>query len=111
MGGIRTSEAATCYLLEENNVSFEDGFNELMNAVVETAAEDLLKAMVAEQPGVKFSKVVILKTPTMGECNDIPTYANTGKIMPGRKFVFPDYYKEDILKKFARFKEVNPYDN
>ena len=111
--GIKSSNAGTYYTMEDTspNVSREDGYNELMNAVMLTAANDLLEAMLMEQRGIKFNKFVILRTPTMGECNNIPKYANINKVMPGQKFTFPKYYKEDILKRFAKAKEDNPYDN
>lgn len=83
----------------------------LMNAVIERSINDLLCCMLQENG--KTTNAVILETPIMRECNDIPTYPRNdkkrgikkGDIKPGKIYKFPEHYKEEIIKKYRALRK------
>ena len=83
----------------------------LMNAIIERAINDLLCCMLQENR--QTNSAVILKTPIMQDCNDIPTYPRDdkkrgikkGDIKPGKYYEFSENYKEEIIRKYKAFRK------
>ena len=83
----------------------------IMNAIIEMAVNDLLYCMLQENK--QTTNAIIFETPIMRECNNIPTYPRDdkkrgikkGDVKPGKYYEFPEYYKEEIIKKYRAFRK------
>ena len=94
-----------------DNSEVVNDYEPLMQRIIEMASHDLLEEMAQEN--ALCSKVVILSTPKMGICNDIPKDKH-GKPLKGKEFEFPKHYKQMIMKKFKKLKGeeyIDEYDN
>lgn len=100
------------FTVDDSMVNHDDGgaLIGLCNAVVKCATDDLLEAMLKENHKVLNGNPIIISTPAMQECNEYKKIGDkqyiNGVKRDGKIFRFPEFYKDQIKKKFKEFKKA-----